>query len=291
MTNIKEQLAAYSSRFNARLSEHFKSPLGPEKRVVEAMYYSLSNGGKRMRPYLLAECGSLFGLSFDQTFKAALSVECLHTYSLIHDDLPSMDNDDLRRGKPTCHIHFDEATAILAGDGLLTYAFELIADQPALVKMLAQNAGAFQGMIAGQMLDLISERQTDTLQDPKAVIKAIEEMKTGCMITYSCLAGATLGQADSTHTQALYKYSRCIGQSFQIADDILDVEGDQYLVGKTLGKDAAQGKVTFVSLYGLDQAKQIAQELTIQAKQSLAIFGAEAENLYNLADYIIDRKY
>jgi farnesyl diphosphate synthase len=287
MNNIQQILSDYSTQFNSRIKEYF--PLSPndEKRVIEAMFYSLNNGGKRMRPYLVFECANIFGINFDQSFKTALSIECLHTYSLIHDDLPCMDNDDLRRGKPTCHKQFDEATAVLAGDGLLTYAFELISDNPTLAKMLAQNAGAFKGMIAGQMLDIISEEKPAT----ENVIKRIEKMKTGCLISYSCESGAILGNANQEQIQTLKNYARNIGQAFQISDDILDVEGDQTLVGKTLGKDASQGKVTFVSLYGIEKTKQIAKNLIEQAKSSLHIFGPKSDNLKKLADYIIERKY
>ena len=287
MSNIKEVLSDYSKRFNALLPDYFPLPQGEERRVVEAMYYSLSNGGKRMRPYLIAECAALFGVGFERSFKTALSIECLHTYSLIHDDLPCMDNDDLRRGFPTCHKQFDEAVAVIAGDGLLTYAFELLADEPQLIKLLGRRAGAFDGMIAGQMLDLIFENK---LGDEET-IKRIEKMKTGCLISYSCEAGAILGSADESQKQALITYARGIGQAFQIADDILDVEGDQTLVGKTLGKDVNQSKATFVKLYGLDKAKQMAKELIEQAKSALTPFGPQADNLKNLADYIITRNH
>ena len=287
MNSIQQILSDYSTRFNLQIKEYFPLSQNDEKRIIEAMFYSLSNGGKRMRPYLVFECANIFGVDFDQSFKTALSIECLHTYSLIHDDLPCMDNDDLRRGKPTSHKQFDEATAVLAGDGLLTYAFELVSDNPSLVKMLAQNAGAFNGMIAGQMLDIISEEKPAT----EETIKRIEKMKTGCLISYSCEAGAVLGNADQKQIQTLKDYARGIGQAFQISDDILDIEGDQALVGKTLGKDANQGKVTFVSLYGMEKTKQMAKNLIEQAKSTLDTFGPKADNLKKLADYIITRKH
>lgn len=296
--DIKTIITAYSQEFNRKLPELFPLPDGPERRAVEAMEYSVLNGGKRLRPFLVYETARLFGLNFEQSFTAAAALECLHSYSLIHDDLPAMDNDDLRRGKPTCHKQFDEATAILAGDGLLTYAFELLstmknitADKRCeLITLLAKGAGAFDGMIAGQMLDLYAEKISRP-DDPEALIKHIEEMKTGRLIRYACEAGAVLGGASAAERQALVDYSRKIGIAFQIADDILDVEGEQALVGKTLNKDAAQGKVTFVSIYGLEEARRISRDLINEAKQILDIFGAKADNLRLLADYIIERKY
>lgn len=299
MTDIKSILAAYSERFNQQLPHFFTLPDGPESHVAEAMRYSVMNGGKRLRPYLVYETGRLFNLGFEETLHTAAALEMLHSYSLIHDDLPAMDNDDLRRGKPTCHKQYDEATAILAGDGLLTYAFEVLSSQKTaantsvrceLISALAKGAGAFDGMIAGQMLDLYAEKlPADT--DGEKLIKHIEEMKTGRLISYACEAGAILGGADTQQRQALAAYARGIGIAFQIADDILDVEGEQELVGKTLNKDVNQGKVTFVTLYGLENARQIAKQLIEQAKEALSIFGSKAENLKALAQYIIDRNY
>ena len=298
MTDIKEKLTAFSQRFNNRLPEFFTLPAGPEKRVVQAMEYSVMNGGKRLRPFLVTECAALFGISEEKSFRTAAALEMLHSYSLIHDDLPAMDNDDLRRGKPTCHKQFDEATAILAGDGLLTYAFEIISDEKThprpvirirLIKLLAEAAGAFNGMIAGQMLDLYAENLKNP-SEPEKLIKNIEEMKTGRLLRYACEAGAMLGNARDEKYQALIDYSRRIGIAFQIADDILDVEGDQALVGKTLNKDAEQGKITFVSIYGLSKAKQIAKDFISEAEHVLNIFGNKADTLKQLAHYIIERK-
>lgn len=299
MDNFQQQLLSYSEDFNARIPEFFPISGRPESRVVEAMKYSVLNGGKRLRPFLLNETGKLFGLNFEETLRPAVSLECLHSYSLIHDDLPAMDNDDLRRGKPTCHKAFDEATAILAGDGLLTYAFEILADNKTqlseatkirLISLLANASGAFSGMIAGQMLDLYTERFAEGNADN--MIKHIEEMKTGRLIRYACEAGAVLGGADDASTQALISYSRKIGIAFQIADDILDVEGEQALVGKTLNKDSAQGKQTFVAFYGLDKTRQLAQTYIDEAKQLLSDkFGASSLTLQAMADFIINRKY
>lgn len=299
MTNIQERIKNYSSLFNRRFAEFFPVGSLPENKVVEAMKYSATNGGKRFRPFLVAESAALFDLDFEQTLRTAAAIEALHTYSLIHDDLPAMDNDDLRRGKPTCHKAFDETTAILAGDGLLTYAFQILADEKthpdaavraSLVSLLARAAGAFDGMVAGQMLDMYAEQLKDKISED--IIKRIEEMKTGRMISYACRAGALLGKASAKETEALAGYARRIGIAFQISDDILDIEGDQTLVGKTLNKDSAQGKATFVSLYGLEKARSMAQNHVEEAKQILAAtFGEKSVVLQELADFIISRKY
>lgn len=299
MIDIKNAISDYSCRFNKLLPDFFKLPEGPEQRVVNAMQYSVMNGGKRLRPFLVYETTRLFGLNFEDSFRLAAALEMLHSYSLIHDDLPAMDNDDLRRGKPTCHKQFDEATAILAGDGLLTYAFEIIsspltAESPTirceLMALLANAAGAFDGMIAGQMLDLYAEK-LPAVTAPEPLIKHIEEMKTGRLIRYACEAGAVLGGANKQQREALIDYSRKIGIAFQVADDILDIEGKPELVGKTLNKDANQGKITFVTLYGLENAKQIAKQLIAEAQAVISAFGAKAETLQALAQYIIDRQY
>lgn len=297
MTDIQTALSEYSQWFNRQIESFFPLPSGQEKRVVEAMHYSVVNGGKRLRPFLVSETAALFGLSREQTLNTAAALEMLHSYSLIHDDLPAMDNDDLRRGLPACHKQFDEATAILAGDGLLTYAFEILsrpqtADSQtrlALISLLSRDAGAFRGMVAGQMLDLYAEQNSET--DKDSLVTRIEEMKTGCLLRFACEAGALLGRASAEQRQALVAYARAVGQTFQISDDILDVEGSPGLMGKTLNKDLDQGKITFVSLYGLTRAKTIAAELTEQAKNALRIFGPEAENLRNLADFIITRNH
>ena len=299
MSNFMELLAEYSHSFNQQLPAYFPLPSGPEKRVVEAMYYSVSNGGKRLRPFLVQTTASLFGVPFNISLPVAVSLECLHSYSLIHDDLPAMDNDTLRRGKPTCHIQFDEATAILAGDGLLTYAFEILSQddsplsplqQRELICLLANAAGAFNGMVSGQMLDLYREGNSIATAQKENLVKQIEEMKTGRLLRYACEAGAVLGHATPKQRQSLINYSRKIGIAFQIADDILDVEGSQELVGKTLKKDEAQNKLTFISIYGLDGAKKMAQELIAQAKESLKELDLKTQTLQELADFIISRQ-
>lgn len=296
MTDIKQSLSEFSAKFNADLAQYFPLPDGEEKRVVEAMSYSLINGGKRLRPFLLCQCAALFDVDYKTALPAAAALEMLHTYSLIHDDLPAMDNDDLRRGKPTCHKKFDEATAILAGDGLLTYAFRVLSAaleirpevRLTLVQLLSDAAGAFGGMVAGQTLDLYAA-PTGTDQGDENIIARLEEMKTGRLLRYACEAGAVLGQAPLEQRQALVSYSRKIGQTFQISDDILDREGDQNLVGKTLHKDEAQNKFTIVSRFGVSEAKKLARKLTDEAIETVNIFGKKAEILQELARFIINR--
>lgn len=297
MTDIVDKIKSFSETFNEKLSAFFKKPRGYEKRVVEAMKYAVLNGGKRLRPFLVTECAKLFGKTEEDAFMAAVSLEFLHTYSLIHDDLPAMDNDDFRRGKPSCHKAFDEATAILAGDGLLTYAFQILADSDyeddvklKLIKLLSVGAGAFSGMIAGQMLDLYASSATDE-PNPLELIENIERMKTGCLLKYACEAGAVIGGASDKELEALGIYARKIGQTFQISDDILDVVGDEKKVGKGLKKDAEQNKLTFVSTLGLKQAYDLEKQLTFEAKEALEIFGEKADTLRKLADFIIQRDY
>lgn len=296
--DIKQNLSDFSTQFNQDLAQYFTKPEGAEGRVIEAMEYSVMNGGKRLRPYLLCQCAALFGVDYKTALPAAVSLEMLHSYSLIHDDLPAMDNDDLRRGKPTCHKKFDEATAILAGDGLLTYAFNLLATsleirpeiRLTLVQLLSDAAGAFGGMIAGQTLDLYAE-STGSAAEDENIISRLEEMKTGRLLRYACEAGAVLGQAPLELRQALMIYSRKIGQTFQISDDILDQIGNQTLVGKTLHKDNKQNKFTIVSRFGIDKAREVAQKLTDEAVSVLEVFGDKALPLQDLARFIITRCY
>ena len=297
MSDITGKIKDFTLAFNAKLPAFFKKPRGYEKRVVEAMSYAVLNGGKRLRPFLVTECAKLFDKTENDAFKAAVSLEFLHTYSLIHDDLPAMDNDDFRRGKPSCHKAFDEATAILAGDGLLTYAFEILADSDyedavklKLIKLLSVGAGAFCGMIAGQMLDLYAENAPKE-ENPLQLIENIERMKTGCLLQYACEAGAVIGGASDEELGALGVYARKIGQTFQISDDILDVVGDEKKVGKGLKKDAEQNKLTFVSTLGLKQAYDLEKQLTFEAKEALNVFGEKADTLRKLADFIIQRDY
>lgn len=297
MYDFISDLKQFCTEFNAKLPQLFNYPSGMEKRVSEAMFYSLSNGGKRLRPFLVCRTADIFNIPFSKSFTVAASLEMLHTYSLIHDDLPAMDNDDFRRGHPTCHKQYDEATAILAGDGLLTYAFETLskADDISdsikikLCALLAQRAGAFNGMIAGQMLDLTTDLSPELSSSD--TVKHIEEMKTGCLIAYACQSGAILGNASPEEYDIISHYARNIGIAFQITDDILDVTGDSSKMGKTLGKDLKQDKMTFVSLFGLKEAETKAAELINTAKSEISSLGEKSLPLQALADFIISRDH
>jgi farnesyl diphosphate synthase len=266
----------------------------PEARVFDAMRYSSLAGGKRIRPFLVIASADLFNVSRTCSERAAAAVEMVHTYSLIHDDLPAMDDDDLRRGMPTCHKQFDEATAILAGDALLTLAFEVMADdethrQPEvrseLVLELARAIGA-KGMVGGQMLDLWAE--THSLDVPE--ITRLQRMKTGALIAYACNAGAILGRADPHQRQLLNGYAHDVGLAFQITDDLLDVDGTAAEMGKATQKDAAAGKATFVSLLGVERARAQAQILADQAIRHLEVFGEKAKYLRDLAKFVVQRR-
>lgn len=295
MSEFRDQIAQYRAAIEEFLQGQFCEDL-PQKRLFDAMRYSLLAGGKRIRPVLTLEFCRICGGDAEKAMPFAAAIEMVHTYSLIHDDLPCMDNDDLRRGKPTCHKKFDEATAILAGDGLLTYAFSVLSAaleirpeiRLTLVQLLSDAAGAFGGMVAGQTLDLYAA-PTGTDQGDENIIARLEEMKTGRLLRYACEAGAILGQAPLEQRQALVSYSRKIGQTFQISDDILDREGDQNLVGKTLHKDEAQNKFTIVSRFGIAEAQKLAQKLTDEAIETVNIFGKKAEILQELARFIINR--
>ncbi len=260
--------------------------------VHEAMRYACLSGGKRLRPLLVTATAQLFGVQKSRALRTAAAVEMVHCYSLIHDDLPAMDDSDLRRGRPAVHKAFDEATAILAGDALLTQAFEVLADPDthedpgvrcALVAGLAKAAGP-HGMVAGQMLDLIAEKQEFDL----GATTRLQRLKTGEMIAFSCEAGAILGKAGAPLRHALRAYAHDIGLAFQIADDLLDVEGTEAETGKPVGHDA--GKATFVSIMGPERARAQAQALTEQALQYLKVFDGRATLLEAVAEYVLTRR-
>ncbi|WP_137387821.1 polyprenyl synthetase family protein [Rhodoligotrophos defluvii] len=265
-------------------------------RVIEAMRYSSLGQGKRLRPFFVVESSALFDVDPLQALRAGTALECVHCYSLVHDDLPAMDDDDLRRGKPTAHIAFDEATAILAGDGLLTFAFEILASpethpdagiRAELVLQLARAAGA-EGMVGGQMLDLQAETSRTPLELDEII--TLQAMKTGALFRYSMEAGAILGRASPQHRQALIGYAEKVGLAFQIADDLLDAEGDEQVTGKRTGKDDAAGKATFVQLMGLDGARSKARSLVAEACALLDRFGERGETLRQAATFIVERK-
>jgi len=266
----------------------------PEARLMEAMRYATLTGGKRVRPFLVMTSARLFSVAEASALRVAAAVEMVHCYSLVHDDLPAMDDDDLRRGKPTCHVRFDEATAILAGDALLTKAFQVLADpathpDPAvrceLVMELARAAGD-EGMVGGQMLDLMAEDATLAMSE----VTRLQRLKTGMLIEFACESGAILGKAPETARHALRAYVHDLGLAFQIVDDLLDVEGDEKEVGKKTGKDEAAGKATFVSLLGCERARAQADMLADQAGQHLEFFAEKANHLKELAQFVVNRR-
>ena len=268
-------------------------------RLLEAMRYGALGGGKRLRPFLLVETAALFGAARDGALLAGCALECVHCYSLVHDDLPAMDDDDLRRGRPTVHKAFDQATAILAGDALLTLAFDLMARDAvhadpavriALVLELARAAG-IGGMAGGQMLDLAAEGRFEAKRARgQSEIATLQAMKTGALIRFACRAGAILGQADAAALAGLDAYGAAIGQAFQIADDLLDLEGDAATLGKAAGKDAAAGKATLVASLGAAGARARLDTLIKEADAALAPFGAKADTLRATARFIAERR-
>ncbi len=287
-------LNAMAGAMNDTLDQLIPTVAGPENRVVEAMRYAALDGGKRLRPFLVAASADLFQVPRARALRAAGAMEMIHCYSLVHDDLPAMDDDDLRRGRPTVHKAYDEATAILAGDGLLTLAFEVLADPAThpdgairveLVTELAKGAGA-AGMVGGQMIDL----QAPVLKPDEAGLIRLQNMKTGCLIASSCRFGAILGGGDQKAKNALGAYGQAIGLAFQIADDVLDVEISAEQAGKATGKDASAGKATFVSRLGLEGAKTRARELVEQAIDHVGIFGPAAEPLRQAALFTVRRR-
>ena len=276
------------------LEQALPEPAGAQSKVMEAMRYAVLGGGKRLRPFLLVETGRLFGQNHEGTWKVAASIECLHTYSLIHDDLPCMDDDDLRRGKPTVHKAYDEATAVLAGDALLTLAFELLADAengldaPLRLKLitgLAQASGVY-GMIGGQVIDLLAGNNRHNAER----IAELQALKTGALIRYACLAGAQINGASALDLQRIEIYANALGQVFQIRDDLLDTEGDASVIGKAVKKDAGLGKATFVSHYGADSAKAKARSLACQAKAALETYGSRADVSKSTVDFVLNRQ-
>lgn len=265
-----------------------------ENRLFQAMRHGTLSGGKRLRPFLTMHTANLFNVDPIRARRVAAAVEFVHCYSLIHDDLPAMDDAKLRRGKPTVHIQFDEATAILAGDALLTLAFEVLSEPEThedprvrceLVRALAKAAGG-HGMAGGQMLDLIGEREEFDL----GTISRLQRMKTGKLMAFACEAGAILGKGNEPHRKALCNYAFDLGLAFQVTDDILDVEADPQDTGKDTGKDTQAGKSTFVSTMGKEQAKNRAEILVRQAIGHLKIFDGRAEKLQRLAHYVLERR-
>ena len=266
------------------------------KRLIEAMRYSSLGGGKRLRPFLVVESAAVFGVPREAALLAGAALECIHCYSLIHDDLPAMDNSDLRRGRPTLHKAYDDATAILAGDALLTIAFDIItrdaihkdANVRLLLTRALARASGIGGMAGGQILDLAGEGRFGD-REPVDVAR-LQQMKTGALLRFGCIAGAILGQSSQQEYQALDDYGKALGEAFQIADDLLDVEGDAAALGKPAGADAALGKTTFVTQLGIDGAKQRVRDLLARADAALSVFGDRAAVLQAAARFVAERK-
>jgi farnesyl diphosphate synthase len=293
-TSFSAALAEAARLTDAVLDRLIPVPSGLEARVFEAMRYAALGPGKRIRPFLVMASAHLFAVAKRSALQVAAAIELVHSYSLVHDDLPAMDNSDLRRGRPTCHKAFDEATAVLAGDGLLTLAFEVLAHcdthgdpgvRCELVYALAQAAGG-SGMVGGQMIDLIAEHQPLDI----GAITRLQRLKTGALIAFACEAGAILGKAPLEPRLALRGYAHELGLAFQIADDLLDVEGSAGETGKPVGQDAAAGKATFVSILGVERARDQAELLVRQAVAHLDMFEERADLLRQAARFVVDRR-
>jgi len=292
-SSLQEYLAGQVKVIDRVLDEWVPAEAVAPQSIHAAMRYSLFAGGKRIRPILAIAaartiCDDTIGIE-----NAAGALELIHTYSLIHDDLPALDNDDLRRGRPTCHKVFGEALAILAGDALLTLAFEVLSRLPGvvaerriwLVEELSRAAGTVGGMIAGQVHDIEGERQA-----PSALLlESIHRAKTGALLRASVRTGAIYAGASAAELAALSEYGEHVGLAFQIVDDVLDVEGSSEALGKTAGKDQAQQKITFPAVYGLERSRQMAEEERLAAHAALALFGDRAERLRQIADFIVKR--
>ncbi len=293
--DLEQYLSHHRALVEEALAQRLPWQAAPSERLNAAMRYSLLGGGKRLRPILVLACTEALGHRPERFLPFACAMECIHTYSLIHDDLPAMDDDALRRGRPTCHKQFDEATAILAGDALLTLAFELAAQPIAgvdpleslgLIQLLAQGAG-MGGMVGGQMLDMLSEKKQLSLEE----LKTVHACKTGALIRVACVAGARLGGGTPEQRERLANYGAAIGLAFQITDDILDETGDSRLLGKATGQDQQSAKATYPRLLGLHNARQEAEHQVAQAISSLEPFTSQADPLRHLARFVLTRTH
>ncbi|WP_404340926.1 (2E,6E)-farnesyl diphosphate synthase [Pseudoalteromonas mariniglutinosa] len=294
--HIKEQLKGAQQDVEATLNKYFDGLLNTEQRIKSATHYAVLNGGKRLRPYLVYATGRMMGANKEDLDVLAAAIECIHSYSLVHDDLPAMDDDDLRRGRPTCHILYGEAHAILAGDALQTMAFELIANHQFKVsaqqqlKMIAllSKASGIQGMVGGQALDIsATDKQVSVTQ-----LEQIHQLKTGALLNCAISLGALCSPTCDEHSlKQLTLFGHAIGLAFQVQDDILDVEGDTQTLGKPQGSDVAANKATYPALLGMTAAKQKAQSLLTQAHDALAMLKHDTSQLKSLADYIVEREY
>lgn len=291
---IKTYLKKYADSFEEALNSFYSQENTSYKIVSDAMNYSLRLGGKRLRPYLLRQFFTLCGGENNASINFEVAIESIHTYSLIHDDLPCMDDDDMRRGKPSCHKKYGEAYALLAGDGLLTEAFGIAAktkniDSPLVVKALSvlSELSGVKGMIGGQTIDLLSEEKTVG----EDVLREICALKTGALIKAACTIGCILANASENEILAATKYAECLGLAFQIEDDILDCIGDEQKLGKPIHSDEDNNKSTFVTVFGIERCKEKVAKLTEEAKNALNIFGSKADNLKALADFLCNRDY
>jgi farnesyl diphosphate synthase len=294
VTRLSDAMAEVAASVRAELDSLIPASDVPEARLIEAMRYAVLDGGKRVRPFLVKASADLFEVADECALRAAAAIEMVHCYSLVHDDLPAMDDDELRRGRPTCHVKFDEATAILAGDALLTRAFGVLADDRThpspeircqLTAALAEAIGE-HGMVGGQMLDLLAEDKPPEVPE----VTRLQRMKTGALIGVACIAGGILGRATQPVRHALEAYAHDLGLAFQITDDLLDVEGDESDIGKRVRKDADRGKATFVSLLGAERAREQATLLAEQAVRHLDIFEEKADLLRDLARFVVERR-
>ena len=294
-SRLEDEMAMIARAIDRQFELLLAIPEDQRARLYEAMRHAGIGGGKRMRPLLVKASCDLFNVSEESAVRAGLAVECIHVYSLVHDDLPAMDNDDMRRGKPTVHRAFDEATAILAGDCLHDLAYSILVDERThpdpfarceLVKALALASGP-TGMAGGQMMDLVAETNAFDL----ATITRLQQLKTGALIGFCVEAGAIMARVPEDGRNSLRGYARDLGLAFQIADDLLDVEGTAEVTGKAVGKDAAAGKGTFVSLMGVERAREQARMLVDQAKSHLSGFGTQADLLREIADFAINRSH
>ncbi|WP_017216364.1 (2E,6E)-farnesyl diphosphate synthase [Pseudoalteromonas sp. NJ631] len=295
---LQEKLLSAKTRVETTVLHYFDNVIDTEENIKSATRYSIENGGKRLRPFLVYCTGELFGAASGDLDKAAAAIECVHSYSLVHDDLPAMDDDELRRGRPTCHIQFDEATAILAGDALQTLAFELLSEHQfavnhhAQIKMISAlaKASGLQGMVGGQALDIAATDRSITIDE----LERIHKLKTGALLSCAVELGILCGNPEQVTEQAcnaIRTYGRAIGLAFQVRDDILDVEGDTAVLGKPQGSDIEHNKSTYPALLGLEQAKEKAEQLIDEALDALTKIDGDTEILADLAKYIIDREY
>jgi geranylgeranyl diphosphate synthase type II len=288
---LRDYLSHVTARVDAALDHWVPAETSPPANLHRAMRYSLFAGGKRIRPVLCVTAAHAIADNVPSVEDAACSLELIHTYSLIHDDLPALDNDDLRRGRPTCHKVFGEAMAILAGDALLTLAFQVLSsvnsvDSVRLIRELSTASGTVRGMIGGQVHDIEGEGQPPTAE----LLESIHRAKTGALLRASVRMGAICAGATSQQYEALSCYGEHVGLAFQIVDDLLDVEQSSEELGKTAGKDAEQGKITFPAVYGLERSHQMAEQELAKAHAALQLFGERARWLHELADLVVHRK-